>query len=219
MKNLSFFFILILGLTLADKIHSQIDIGVIGGINIASFKADADVSSRWLWGAGLVFNYNFSDALSLQAEPMYLRKGGVQEQKDNDPKLTIDQSFLEIPLLLKYSFGEESKVYITAGPTIGYLLISDLKADINVFLFTADMKKLTETFDIGLCGGCGFSVPIQKNMLFFEVKYTYGLKNLAKTGTFSAKSGHLEIEGSIDEEESKYKSRGIQLMVGFLVPI
>jgi len=210
---------IIFTLTFITNVYSQIDVGIIGGINIASFDADADITSKWLWGAGIVLSYKLSDNFSLQAEPMYLKKGGVQEQKGDDPKITVDQSFLEIPLLAKYNFGKETKFYLLAGPSIGYLLTSELEADLNGFLFTADMEKLTETIDIGICLGGGVSIPIETNTLFFQVEYTYGLTNLAKNGKFVAKSGHIELEGEFDEEESKYKSRGLQLLVGFTFPM
>ena len=51
--------------------------------------------------------------------------------------------------------------------------------------------------------------------LFLEVKYAYGFTNLAKSGKFIAKAGHLEIEDTFDADESWYKSQGIQIMAGF----
>ncbi len=219
MKNLLMLLILVFTFSFMSSTYSQVEVGVIGGINIADFKADVDITSRWLWGAGAVLNYNLGNNFSLRTEPMYLKKGGIQEQNDENPKLTIDQSFLEVPIFLRYSLGEETKYYFLAGPTIGILLSSDLEAYINSFTFTADMKDLTETLDLGLCLGTGVSFPIQTNNLFFELKYTFGLTNLAKDGKFRAKSGHLELEGEFDEEESKYNSRGIQLLIGFTFQI
>ena len=219
MKNLRLVLILIFALSFYTNHYSQIDLGVIGGLNIASFKADTDISSRWLWGAGAVLDYNLGNNFSLRTEPMYLKKGGIQEQSDENPKLTIDQSFLEIPIFLRYSLGEETKLYFLAGPSIGILLSSDLEAYVNSYAFTADFKDLTENLDMGLCLGTGVSFPLDRYKLFFELKYMYGLTNLAKSGKFKAKSGHLELDGEFDEEESKYNSRGIQLLVGFAFQI
>lgn len=215
MKNLRTIFMVVIIFSIVPSIFAQVQLGVIGGINIADFKADVDITSRLLWGAGAVLDYNLGNNFSIRTEPMYLKKGGIQEQNDKNPKLNIDQSFLEIPILLKYSLGEETKYYFLAGPSMGILLTSDLEAYINTYTFTADMSDLTEKLDIGICLGTGISFPINKYKLFFELKYTHGLTNLAKDGKFKATSGHLELDGEFDEEESKYNSRGIQLLVGF----
>lgn len=215
MKNLRIILTLIFTFCLSTSFYSQTDIGVIGGVNIADFKADTDITSRVLWGAGVFADFNLGKNFSLRTEPMYLKKGGIQEQSDENPKLTVDQAFLEVPVLLKYSLGKETEYYFLAGPSMGILLTSDLEAYVNTFTFTADFKDLTETLDFGLCLGTGVSFPIDKYKLLFEVKYTYGLTNLAKDGKFKATAGHLELDGEFDEEESKYNSRGIQLLIGF----
>jgi len=203
-----------------SKSFSQLNAGIIGGINVASFHVENDdVSNRTLWGIGSVINYPLNDDFSIQAEPMYLKKGGIREQVDDDPKLTFDLSFFEIPILLKYSLGDKNKVFLITGPTMGYLLTSDLEADVNGIIFSADLKKITETIDLGVCVGGGFSVEVHPGTLFLQGKYTFGLTNLAKNGKFTAEAGPLELEGELDSKESKYKTRGLQLSVGFMIPI
>ena len=206
MKNLKLFYMLIFSISYITTVYSQTNFGVIGGVNIADFKADTDITSRVLWGAGVFADFNLGNNFSFRTEPMYLKKGGIQEQSDENPKLTVNQSFLEIPIFLKYSLGDETKYYFIAGPSMGILLTSDLEAYVNTFTFTADFKDLTEKLDFGLCLGTGVSFPIDRYKLLFELKYTYGFTNLAKNGKFKATSGHLELDGEFDE--AAYQTEG-----------
>ena len=220
MKNLLVPVIILTLLLLNSYSNAQIKVGIIGGINIASFHVnDDEISSRVLWGSGLIVNYGLSRYFSLQAEPIFLKKGGVKEQHELDPKLTLFQNFIEIPLLLNFNYGEISKIHLLAGPTIGFLLSSEMEVPLGDVVFEADLMDLTEKIDFGLCLGVGFSTEVSPGTLFAEIKYTLGLTNLAKTGTFTAKAGRLEVKGAFDAEESWYKSRGIQLFVGYKISI
>ena len=111
--------------------------------------------------------------------------------------------------------GSKNKAFIIAGPTIGLTLSSDLEADIDGIIFTADLKDLTETLDFGICTGVGFSFNVLSGNIFMQGKYTFGLTNLAKNGRFTAKAGHLELDAVLDEEESEYQTRGLQISVGY----
>ena len=220
MKNNMFWAGLVLFLVFSTNIDAQFNAGIIGGVNIATFDAENDeISSRVLWGAGFILSYDLNENFSLQTEPMYLKKGGIREQQDDDPKLTLSQDYIEIPILLNFGYGEKSKFHLVAGPTFGFTISSELEADISGIMFEADIIDLTESIDVGLCFGGGFSTEISPGSLFLEVKYNMGLTNLSKTGTFTAKAGALEIQGDLDEDESEYKSRGIQILVGYKIPI
>ena len=201
-------------------LNAQFKAGILGGVNIASFDVENDeISSRVLWGAGFILSYDLGAYFTIQTEPVYLKKGGIREQQDSDPKLTLSQDFIEVPILLNFGYGEKSKVHLIVGPTFGFTLSSDLEADISGIKFEADIIDLTESIDIGLCFGGGFSTEVSPGALFLEIKYNLGLTNLSKTGTFIAKAGGLELQGDFDEDESKYRNRGIQLFVGYKIPI
>ena len=221
MKNV-FIPLLTICFFLSSTLLAQFELGVSGGINMASFNVEDDedeVTSRTLWNIGAVVEYKLNKQFSIKSEPMFIKKGGILEQSIEDPDLIFDQSYLEVPIQLKFSLGEKNNVFLIAGPSIGITLSSDLEADVDGIIFKADLKELTEALDLGLGIGGGFSLNIYPGTLFIQGKYTIGLTNLAKNGTFTAKAGHLELEAALDEEESKYKSRGFQISAGFTIPI
>ena len=221
MKNV-FIPLLTICFFLSSSLLAQFELGVSGGINIASFNVEDEkdeVTSRTLWNIGAVVEYKLNNQFSIKAEPMYLKKGGILEESDNNAELKFDQSYLEVPIMLKFSIGEKNKVFLITGPTVGITLSSELEADLEGITFSADLKDLTESLDFGLGVGGGFSFAIYPGTLFFQGKYTFGLTNLAKDGTFTAKAGHLALDAELDEEESEYKSRGVQLSIGFTIPI
>jgi len=222
MKNSLLYLLTIFILTTMSQTFAQFNVGIVGGINIASFEVEdeeEEITSRTLWNIGAVAEYKINNMFSIKTEPMYLKKGGISEETNNNPKLIFDQSFLEIPIMLKFSIGKQNNVFLITGPTIGIMLKSDLEAEVDGIVFTADLKDVTETFDFGLCAGGGFSFDIYPGTLFVQGKYTFGFTNLAKDGTFTAKAGHLELQEDLDAEESKYKTRGLQLSIGFTIPI
>jgi hypothetical protein len=201
-------------------VYGQFNLGISGGLNNSTYYVEnEDVTSRWLWHAGINAEYSLTDYLSLKAEPMLLKKGGIQEEQGNDPEFTFDQLFLEVPLFVKFSFGTANKAYLLAGPSIGFKLSSEFEAKINDILFTADLNNVTETIDFGIAVGGGFDFNIYQGKLFIETKYTWGLTNLAKDGTYIAKAGPLEIEQQLDAEVSKYNSRSFQISIGYAISL
>ena len=74
MKKILTLYIIVLIITSTSISFAQLNAGIIGGVNIASFDAEnGEISSRALWGVGSVINYSFTDDFSIQAEPMYLK--------------------------------------------------------------------------------------------------------------------------------------------------
>ncbi len=206
-------------LTITMTLNAQWALGVIGGLNISTLEADADISSQWNWGAGAVVDYYFTENIAVRVEPMYLIKGGIKEAENDDPRIDISLSVIEVPILFKYDFGTSDKFYLIAGPSIGYVLSNEIVADIQGFSFTADVTDLTEEIDFSAALGCGVSAPVGIAEIFIEARYTLGFNNLQKGGTFEAESGPLKIQGEMDKEVDKYKTRGFQLMAGVTFPL
>lgn len=222
MKKQFIFFLSVFALMSLNPTFAQFELGVVGGINIASFNVqneEDEITSRTLWNVGLVGEYKINHHFSIKAEPMYIKKGGILSESNNNPELVFKQSFIEVPIMLKFSLGEKNKAFLNAGPSVGIILTSELEADIDGIIFNADLKDLTESLDLGFCMGGGFSFNVFSGTLFLEGKYTFGFTNLAKNGTFIAKAGHLELEGELEEKENNFKSRGLQLSIGYSVPL
>lgn len=212
----------------ANQTH-RISLGIIGGTNIASMHFpnsqepdDQRITSLFGFGAGTVLDVTISKHLHARIEPMYLQKGGkIEEGSDpaNQPEGLIKSSSIEIPILLQYSFGEKTQPYLLAGPSIGYNLKSELSFDLTGLEFIGDMSESTKNVDLGFAFGGGIQLPVNIVKVFLEVKYTYGLINQRENGTVKLISGSYEFDMDLDEENDKYTNRGLQIMLGIVLPL
>lgn len=218
-KFTSLFFLLILIFT-TQSISAQVRAGIIGGLNFADLKTNNDVKNRTLFGIGGIFQYSFNDNFSIIAEPMYLKKGGISIEENNNPEITIKMDFIQLPLYLKYSFPLDKyiKPYLIVGPSVGYRTSSEIEAEIYGVTFKSDLKHLTKAIDWEVALGTGIEVPFDKLSFFIEGTYTWGLTDLRKIGEFQATAGDVSITGELDDR-SYFKTRGLQLLMGFSVSI
>ena len=212
-------FIMILALSTALSLGAQIRMGVVGGVNFADLETpgESEVSGRTVFGIGAVFDFGLSENFILCLEPMYIQKGGrVEEGEDvnSDPGGWVKSSFIEIPLFLKATYGSRIRPYLMAGPIIGTLLNSDLELDAYGLSFKGDMEEVTRRIDFGLGFGAGITIPIRFFSLFIEGRYTLGLSNLQRGGTFEVSAGPMAIPIEFDKEDDKYKNRGFQILAG-----
>ena len=198
---------------------SKIRIGVLGGINSADIKSNSNQDKGTYIAPVFGFTTEFPviHNLSVKVEPMYLKKGAkLMEGEDpmEEPEAHLKSSYLEVPVLFKYSFLEEITPYLLAGMTFGYQV--DTKLDINFpgLETTVEMKDVTENFEFGISLGGGLEVPINSISIFFDCRYNIGLTNMQKTGTVMADVGGVQIPVDYDKEENGYKNRGIQLLIG-----
>ncbi len=236
MKNLTYLIITFL-LCGALPVYSQssdlptnkISLGIIGGLNFADMHfpnnqgPDAqEITTLLGFGAGAVLDIRLSENLYAHIEPMYLQKGGkIEEGNDpvNQPEGQIDISTIEIPLLIKYTFGNRIKPYLVAGPTVGYNLKSEIEFDMTGLIFKGNLDEVTATFDFGLTFGGGVQVPFDFGIIFLEGRYTYGLMNQRKSGTVTVSSTVIEFDLTADKEEDKYTNRGFQLLAAISFPL
>ena len=208
---------------------NKFSIGFIGGLNFADMhfpnhqgSDDQEIKALLGFGAGAVLDIRLSTHIFARIEPMYLQKGGkIEEGTDpvNQPEGQIKSSSIEIPLLIQYTFGNNIKPYLIAGPTVGYNLKSDIEFDLTGLIFKGDLKEVTETFDFGLTFGGGIQVPVGFGKIFIEGRYTYGLMNQRKSGTTTVSSNGFQFELDANKEEGKYTNRGFQLLLGITFPI
>jgi hypothetical protein len=236
MKNVTYLIITILlcGVLPAytqssDSLMNKYSLGIIGGINFADMDfpnnqgSDAqEVTTLPGFASGVVFDIRLSEKFYAHIEPMYLQKGGkIEEGTDpaNQPEGQINISSIEIPLLIKYTFGDRIKPYLVVGPTVGYNLKSEIEFDLTGLIFKGDLDEVTESFDFGLTFGGGLQVPFNFGIIFLEGRYTFGLLNQRKSGTVTVSSTIFEFDLTADKEDDKYTTRGFQLLAGALFPL
>ena len=210
---------IVMVLIMALSSYAQIRTGIVGGVNFADLETtgESEVSTRTVFGIGAVFDLGISNNFILCLEPMYIQKGGrVEEGEDinSDPGGWVKSSFIEIPLFLKVTYGSRIRPYLIAGPTMGILLNSDMELEAYGLSFEGDMKDVTRRIDFGLGVGAGITIPVRFISLFIEGRYTMGLSNLQKGGTFEVSAGSLAFPIEFDKDDNQYKNRGFRILAG-----
>ncbi len=97
------------------------------GVTISKIGADhtEGMKSKIGFTLGAGFNFELNDMVSLQPELNFIQKGfkyGNTETFDGGT-LTVDGketiNYLEIPVLVKLTFGDATKFFVNAGPSVG----------------------------------------------------------------------------------------------------
>ena len=222
MKRSILLFILITLLT-SISINAQIEFGIISGINFSSATQRnieiTDINKKTLLGIGAVAEIILFDNLSLQVEPMYVQKGSKMTPSDvNESEYTLSSSYIELPVLLKYSYGNILKPYVTAGAALSMILSSELETEIGGVNFSGDLKSVTEKFEYSLTFGGGVEYFLNPVTIFVEGRYSYSLNDLIKSGEYNLTSGQYSFPGEI-EDDVEYKNKGWQILAGVTIPL
>jgi opacity protein-like surface antigen len=224
MNKFNLLFVALLALFIALPVGAQVNLGVIGGANIANLNGEdptgekIDFSSRTVFGIGGVLDVRLAENVALRFEPMYLQKGAEFDLTD-DPDFgtatfTAKANYLEVPVLLKIAFGtSNTRPYLMAGPTIGFNLSSKFELSALGFSAEIDADKVTKSTDFGLAFGAGVSFPAGTSSIFVEGRYVLGLTDIAEAGTLEFMGEQLEFE------DVNVKTRGIQIMGGISFPL
>jgi hypothetical protein len=106
---------------------------------------------------------------------------------------------IEIPVLAKYSFGENIGGFVEGGPYVGYFIsgknkFEDISEDID--FDSEDLKRL----DFGVQFGAGLKLGLASNDIFLDVRYVLGLANLAET-----------------DDDVTWKANSINIGIGILI--
>ena len=216
------FFVLVFVSLLAffvSPISAQVKLGLQAGINLADVSIEDlptgwETSIRTAFMVGGIFNYSFSPILSLQAEPAYIQKGAVVDATETEAGMTItyeatySADYIDIPVLLKASFGnEEVKPFVLAGASVAFLLgdvtVTVDKATAGGQDVTNQIPEQTlkgKSTDFILNFGGGVMIPVGQVDIFVEGQYNLGLTDVNDDPDF----------------ESEVKTRGIQIKAGAL---
>jgi hypothetical protein len=164
--------------------------GVKGGYLFSTFsEAGQSFSNNNGWEAGIFFGGNRGGVLGVMGEVLYAKKGA----KDSTGTITIDQYYLEIPILLRVNIGSPNRntgavVYAIGGPAFDILL----KAQQN----SIDVKNNFESLDLGIIGGAGVEI----SRFLIEGRVNWGLRNV------------LKASGGVSND---LKTRSVAILAGF----
>jgi hypothetical protein len=165
-------------------------------MGIGSFALDQEGADPYIgYGGGLVANFGLGKHFSFQPEVLYAQEG--LSVKAADEKVSVFANMIQVPLLLKYSFGEYNKgLFVNVGPYCNYLLNGVVKTGSN-----RETVKLEETIiEYGVSGGLGVALPVGKGRLLVEARGNYFL-------------------GSTEDTEEPTKFVTAAFSIGYLFPI
>ncbi len=182
--------------------NSGLGFGVHFGGNWQSVRTeenefDIDKSAGAGWLAGIWFGGNRDGRVGLMGEVSYLK--AKVKFSDAGDEVTSEQTFIQIPVLLRINAGSRSRagasVYFLAGPAFDIKLDSD---DEFSELFD-DPSDVYEGLNIGIMFGVGVEVA----RIGVEVRYNYGVRSVLATdaavaaGFGSVKTNQLQVVGKI----------------------
>jgi hypothetical protein len=232
MKKTATVLIMLAALLFMTNGVAQVQLGLQAGANFGDVTLDpvpegVETSMRtgFLFG-GMLF-YSFSPIWGLQIEPAYVQKGAKVDQTETDEGFTVKlertlkADYIDIPVLLKASFGDGPvKPYLLAGASVAFLM-GDAKfevdkatvngMDVTSMIPSEDLAELeradVKSSDFILNFGGGVLIPVGQVNIFIEGQYNLGLSDV----------NDEELEPG--EQETTIKSTGIQIKAGVLFPL
>jgi len=205
MKKLFLLSLIVLVTLFIQPLNAQVQLGLQAGTNLGDVSLDptpegvtTEMRAGIMFG-GVLF-YSFSPIFGLQVEPAYVQKGATVDVSTEQLEGTITGDYIDIPVLLKASFGDGPvKPYLLAGASIAFLL-GDVKLEID----NATEETLeTKSTDFILNFGGGVLIPAGQVNIFIEGQYNLGLTDV----------------NDDPEDDTKFKSTGIQIKAGVLFPL
>ncbi|MCX5801035.1 MAG: porin family protein [Candidatus Eisenbacteria bacterium] len=209
--------VVLLAGTAAASAAGEVSVGVKGGVitsNVTGIPeqwGDAQ-DYRISFTGGVFLNYAFDDALSLQPELLYTPKGFKGNLYDGfiDVDATPMIDFLELPVLVKYTFpGARLRPCIFAGPSLGFVVDSNLKISAGWLATNIDISRFTNDTDFGIVAGAGLDYETSYGVLTFDARYQRGFANIIESAEF-------EINGSPQTiTVDQFKHYGFSFMMGY----
>lgn len=179
---------------------------------------------------GVAFNFPVSEVFSIQPEISFVQKGSKSSISGDlingtyTSKSKISMNYIEMPVLVKATFGESTKFFFTAGPSLGIGVGGKFEAK---FTISEGSNQISETYD----GKVKFGETPQDDdeeldALYFDNRLDFGVQ-LGAGVTIADKVmidlryglGLSRLNDKIEDFDfdNKAQNRVIQLTVG--VPI
>lgn len=178
MKKIGLLATLFAAFSLQAQEKGNFEVGLGGGYNYSIISGlnyyddygynGPDFSSGFNFAASA--DYYFNDEWSIKAKVIYDRKGWDNDYitvynpaTDTDDLYMTDfnLTYITVPVMANWHFGNTNNWYINFGPYVGFLL----NAEDTRFGF--DVKDQTESTDFGLAYGLGVKIPLNNYLKFF----------------------------------------------------
>jgi hypothetical protein len=156
---------------------AQLSYGLKSGLNIARMTFTNEMystSSKTGLYAGLLVNYKTAGPIAIQAELLYSQEG-TKERFTTGISGEIKETFLQVPLMLRYTFLKG--IYVEAGPQLGFLLKSEEKFGTD----RDDIKPFYKSTDLRFPFGMGYRFNEIINGFGINARYSFSLSDVNKT--------------------------------------
>jgi hypothetical protein len=159
----------------------------------------------------------FSDMWAISVQLLYNQKGSSFSFSDvgtgvSSTTGTSDevQSYLELPILVKFAFGSgDFKPYLFAGPSFGLLLSSTNSANGTSVSDDSDFNSLDISALVGV--GASYRLGAGGPSLLLDVGDAFGLVNILKNGNTVTATGQ-SVSQSV-------KTNDIRIAAGIMFPL
>jgi len=188
-------FVGILCILSVSATFAQTRFGVTAGLNTSNITGD-DVNGKYKAGfqAGLVADFGITENFSVIPELLFSQRGGKENLGDGTYSMTLN--YLQLPVNLAYKFhvGYGSKLFIFAGPYVGYGISASEKitgsgASASVPLEFGSGTEQIKPLDFGVNAGIGY----QYEKIFFKLQYNLGLANMSNVESASMKNTNIAV--------------------------
>ncbi len=210
MKPLKLFIVFALMVFFFQFGHTQIEVGLIGGLNRSGLSGDKPKNASYTtltgFGFGGLIEINITYDVRFGIQPMYLQKGSkiaykIPDVRDPMDSLNFKIDYFSLPLMFKV-YANNQKTYLLSGLDIGFPLSASIeKLDGSD---KEDVLDRLKSVDVAVNFGFGVRFPINKFFLAIELRYVQGLLNLNEPAggeesplNFSIRSNGLQLFCSI----------------------
>jgi hypothetical protein len=181
MKKLCLSLVILVITTLS--VNAQIQYGVKGGFNIASFTGSGSGFASAIVGVhiGALASIPIENNFYFQPEFVFSSEGA----KITNISLIHHIDYINIPLLVKYKFDKGFS--LEAGPQLGILLSSKDIQNQN----TVNVTSATKSLDFAFAFGVNYQLP--KQDLGFDIRYNAGITNIFSSTTYTIHNSVFQI--------------------------
>jgi opacity protein-like surface antigen len=171
-----------------------VSLAIKGGVNPAFQELDPDPDNRdgnlMGFGGGAALGMNFGPYFSLDADLLFVRKGGRYEDRyRNGNEMDSEDRVFKSKIALDYivlnplfRIGPDTKgarPYFMAGPEFGFLVSAEWTYENDLGKSTQDAKDDFKETDFGVNLGGGIEMPMSATSSFFvEGRYSLGMTDV-----------------------------------------
>jgi len=148
----------------------EVKFGAKAGVNYSNFSGDVEGADAKIgFQVGGFAEIGLSEKFFLQPELMYTSLGAKTDFMGVEVTQTAD--YIVLPVMAKYYVADAFS--LEAGPQIGFLMSSKLKAEGE----SVDVKDQLNSTDFGFNIGAGYDFT---EKISAGLRYTLGISNIAK---------------------------------------